>query len=358
MRQVLHVEVNNYDIEISDNRFDKLKSDLDEITARKKRLFVVSHKVYSLYKNILNLDDSELLVLPDGEKEKNIKNYINIIERAYALGLTRNDIMIALGGGVIGDITGYAAATYMRGIDYIQVPTTLLSMVDSSVGGKTAIDLPGGKNIIGAFYQPKAVFININFLKTLDKRELKSGLGEVLKYAFIEGSCEYENNVFLFEYLTLCCEKFYELDSVTLIRLIDYALKLKISVVEKDEKEAALRKVLNFGHTLAHALESITKYRKFKHGEAVIYGIYFAFNVAYKKGLIDYSYYRMSMDLLEKYGFLNVKQYKKYKTEELIKLMKKDKKAKLNQIIFMLPVEKKKVKEFAFSETDVIEFFK
>ena len=358
MKQLLHVEVNNYNIEISDNKLEKLKSDLDELTAGKKRLFVVSHKVYELYKDILFLEDSEILVLDDGEKEKNFKNYIKIIEKAYKLGLTRNDVMIALGGGVIGDITGFAASTYMRGIDYIQIPTTLLAMVDSSVGGKTAIDLADGKNIIGTFYQPKFVFININFLKTLNKKELLSGIGEIIKYAFIEESCGNEKSVFFFEYLTLCSDKFFELDSVTLIRLIDYSLRLKISVVNSDEKEAGLRKILNLGHTLAHALETITKYKKYTHGEAVVCGIYFALNTAFKMGLIDYSYYRMSVELLEKYGFKEINVRKKYNVKTLVQLMKKDKKATRDRIILILPCGKKKVKEISISESEILEFFK
>lgn len=355
MRQILHVEVNNYNIEISDNKFEKLKSDLDEYTFGKKRLFVVSKKVYQLYKNELSLNDDELLVLPDGEKEKNYKNYLKIIETAYEKGLTRYDVMIALGGGVVGDITGFAAATYMRGIDYIQVPTTLLSMVDSSVGGKTAIDIPGGKNIVGAFHQPKTVFININFLKTLKKRELISGLGEIIKYAFIEESCGYEKYLFLYEYLSLCSEKFFELDSVTLIRLIDYSLKLKIAVVEKDEKESSLRKVLNFGHTFGHALEEITKYKKFTHGEAVIYGIFFALDLAYKMQVISYAYYRLSVEFLEKYKFKNINWCKKFNKNVLIQLMKKDKKAKDNKIVFILPYNKKRVKEYKFSDKELME---
>ena len=356
MKQVLQVGVNNYNIEISDNNPERLKSDLDEYTEGKKRLFVVSKKVYALYNDVLQLPENEVLVLPDGEREKNYKNYLKIIETAYDKGFSRKDIFIALGGGVIGDITGFAAATYMRGIDYIQIPTTLLSMVDSSVGGKTAIDLPNGKNIIGAFYQPKAVFININFLKTLKHRELISGLGEVLKYAFIEESCEYSKPLFFFEYLTLCCEKFFELDSVTIIRIIDYSLKLKIAVVEKDEKESSLRKVLNFGHTLGHALEAVTKYKKFTHGEAVIYGMFFAINIAYKLGLINYSYYRMSIEFFEKYKLNDKKIYKKYSVEKILTLMKKDKKSADDKITMILPNDKKKVIEMSFTAKEMTDF--
>ena len=358
MRQVLHVDTNNYNIEISDNNFDKLKSDIDSYTSGKKRLFVVSKHVYELYKDFLNINPAELLLIPDGETEKNIKNYIKIQTKALEIGLTRYDVMIAVGGGVIGDLTGFAASTYMRGIEYIQIPTTLLAMVDSSVGGKTAIDITGGKNSIGTFHQPGAVFININFLKTLDKRQLMSGLGEVLKYAFIEESCEYEKSVFLFEFLTLCKEKFFELDSVTLIRMIDYSLKLKIAVVEKDEKESGLRKVLNFGHTLAHAIESATNYKKYTHGEAVVYGMFFALNLAFKKGLINYSYYRLSVELIENFGFKNISLKKIARPENLIKLMEHDKKATHNGLTLILPCAKKKVKGAVYTSEEIIEFLK
>ena len=358
MKQILNVNINNYKIEISDNKLEKLKSDIDELTAGKKRLIVISKKVHSLYKNYFSFNKDEILILPDGEKEKNYKNFIKIQEKAYQLGLTRQDMLIAIGGGVVGDITGFAASTFMRGIDYIQVPTTLLSMVDSSVGGKTAIDIKNGKNIIGTFYQPKAVFVNINFLKTLSSKELKSGLGEILKYAFIEDSCGYEKSIFFFEYLSLCYEKFYELEAVTLIRMIDYCLKLKIAVVEADEKEASLRKILNLGHTLAHALESITNYTRYTHGEAVIYGILFALNTAYKKGLITYSYYRLSMELLEKYNIKNISEYKKFSPKKIVDAMKKDKKSAANRIVLILPCAKKMVKEFSFSEQEVYELLK
>ena len=152
MRQILNVETGNYNITLSDECISKTIKNVFDLTSNQKRLFIVSKKVYKLYKKDFNISDSELLILPDGEKEKNFKNYQLILETLISRGLTRQDVIIAIGGGVIGDITGFAASTYMRGIDYIQVPTTLLSMVDSSVGGKTAIDMFDTKNIIGTFY--------------------------------------------------------------------------------------------------------------------------------------------------------------------------------------------------------------
>ena len=355
MRQTLHVEINNYDIIISDDKFSKLMEELLAFTNGQKRLFIVSKKVYKLYKEKLGLCNCEVLVLNDGEKEKNFKNYTKILETAEKKGLTRSDVMIALGGGAIGDITGFAAATYMRGIDFIQIPTTLLAMVDSSVGGKTAIDMNGVKNIVGAFYQPKRVFININFLKTLEKRQFMSGIGEVLKYAFIEDNCGYKHSLFFFEYLTLCCEKLLEQEPMTLMRVIEYCLHLKISVVNQDEKESGLRKILNLGHTYGHALESLGKYKKYLHGEAVVQGLFFIFNYAYAQGLISYSYYRLAIELLNKYGFKNLEH--KYNSSELLEVMKHDKKANQDKITFIIPCDKKKVKEIKLLTTEVFEMF-
>lgn len=354
MKQVLNVEINNYKITITDDDFSKTMEELNQITSAQKRLFVVSNKVFKLYSEVLGLNKDEVLVLPDGEKQKNFKNYIKILECAAQKGLTRKDVIIALGGGVIGDIAGFAASTYMRGIDYIQIPTTLLSMVDSSVGGKTAIDMKDVKNIVGTFYQPKSVFININFLKSLDKRQFQSGLGEVLKYAFIEENCNYSQPLYLFEYLTLCCDKLFEKEPMTLMRVIEYCLNLKIAVVNKDEKETGIRKVLNFGHTLGHALEVKGKYKKYTHGEAVAQGMFFVLNWAYKAEIITYSYYRLAVELLVKYGF---KEICIKDLAELIEIMKKDKKAADNKILFLIPCDKKKVKEVKFRPEEVLEMF-
>ena len=359
MKQILKVKISDekkYNIEISDESFEKLNREIAKITEGQKRLVVISKKVYDLYRDDLDFDEEEIFILKDGEREKNIKNYLKIIERAVQRGLTRKDVIIAAGGGVVGDLAGFAASTYMRGIDFIQIPTTLLSAVDSSVGGKTAIDLREAKNIIGSFYQPKAVFININFLETLDDRQYMSGLGEVLKYAFIEDNCEYGTPMYLFEFLTLGCDKILEKEPITIIRMIEYCLNLKIAVVNQDEKEGGLRKILNFGHTLAHALETITKYKKYTHGEAVVYGMFFIIQWAYEKQYITYSYYRLSMELLEKYGFEPLEI--KYPAEKLINIMKKDKKAEAGKITFIIPTDKKKVGEIQLAADEVEQMFK
>lgn len=357
MKQTLNVEVQNYKINISDDSFERLIADIDSIVAGRECLFVVSDKVFKLYANLLGLENKNVIVIKDGEKQKNIKTYLKIISKATELNMTRNSVFVAIGGGVIGDITGFVASTYMRGVDYIQVPTTLLSMVDSSVGGKTALDVNNLKNVIGTFYQPKEVFININFLKTLDKKQFKSGLGEVLKYAFIERSCNYSPELFLFEYLTLCKDRLFELEPITVIRVIEYCLKLKIAVVNADEKEAGLRKILNLGHTLGHALEVKGKFRKYTHGEAVVQGIFFVFGWAKRTEIISYSYYRLATELLEKFGFKEINLLKKFKSAELVEIMKNDKKATSEKITFIIPYDKKMVKDVKFRPEEVLEMF-
>lgn len=346
MKQILNVKIDEnkeYDIEISNEKIETLIKNVLEKTKKQQKVFVISEKVYKLYSEALNLYEEKIFILKDGEKEKNIKNYIKIMEFLALNNITRKDVIIAIGGGVVGDIVGFVASTYMRGIDFIQIPTTLLSAVDSSVGGKTAIDTNFGKNIIGSFYQPKAVYINIKFFNTLDKRQFMSGIAEVLKYAFIESSCQYEESLYLFELLTLAKDKIFAKEEISLFKIIENCLKLKISVVTKDEKENNLRRILNFGHTFGHTLEMMTKFKKYTHGEAVAYGMFFIIDWAYKNELITYTNYKVSIDLLEKYGFKRLK--KKYSSNTIISTIIKDKKAEKENILFIVPIDKKTVKE-------------
>lgn len=290
------------------------------------------------------------MVLKDGENQKNFKNYEKIINFALSKKLTREDSIIAVGGGVVGDISGFVASTYMRGINFIQVPTTLLACTDSSVGGKTAINSKFGKNLIGSFYQPKAVFINVNFLKTLDERQFKSGLGEVVKYSFIENNCNKNESNNLINFLTEYYKKILSKDILILIELIKMCVRLKISVIEQDEKENQLRKILNFGHTYAHAVETITNYRKYTHGECVVAGIKFALNIALKKNLVDKEYKFLCEDLLKKFEFKEIPTFDKNK---IIEIMTTDKKATDEHITFILPTGYASVEEFNFTKNEL-----
>jgi len=201
-----------------------------------------------------------IVTINEGEESKNFDSFKMLLEKLTEYGFTRTDCVVAVGGGVVGDLAGFAAATFMRGIDFYNIPTTVLSQVDSSIGGKTAIDFCGYKNIVGAFYPPKCVIIDSNTLKTLPERQISNGLSEALKMSLTSDRELFE----IFEK----CDIYENIDLI-----IEKALSIKKSVVEEDEKEAGLRKILNFGHTIAHAIESENKMQNLYHGECVAIGM-------------------------------------------------------------------------------------
>ena len=208
---------------------------------------------------------ADIIDFPAGEGAKNIGTAIAIVERLMKLGADRKSALVALGGGVVGDMTGFIASTFMRSIPYIQIPTTLMAQVDSSIGGKTAIDLPEGKNLLGTFYQPKGVFIDVKFLDTLPEEEMSSGLAEVIKYGVID-------NVEVFNFLERNIKAIKERDREVLEEMIENACRIKKAIVEIDEKELGIRRVLNFGHTIGHAIEAESNYT-ISHGAAVSLGM-------------------------------------------------------------------------------------
>ncbi|PJC85249.1 3-dehydroquinate synthase [Vibrio sp. HA2012] len=221
-----------------------------------------------------------VLELPDGEQHKNLTEFEKIMSYLIEGSYSRDVTLVALGGGVIGDLVGFAAACYQRGIDFIQVPTTLLSQVDSSVGGKTAVNHPLGKNMIGAFYQPKSVIIDTDCLGTLPEREFASGMAEVIKYGIIY---DYDFFVWLEEHM----EQLYALDQQALAYAIARCCSIKAEVVAQDEKESGIRALLNLGHTFGHAIEAELGYGNWLHGEAVSAGTAMAARTAQRQGLID-----------------------------------------------------------------------
>lgn len=349
IKKELAVEIsadNKYQIFINTEPVDNIENEVFKYTKANKILVVISKKVNKLYGKKLNFKNSIKFVLKDGEYQKNFKNYKKILDFALKNKLERKDAIVAIGGGVVGDIAGFVAATYLRGIDFIQIPTTLLACVDSSVGGKVAINTKFGKNLVGAFYQPKAVFCNMNFLKTLDERQFKTGLAEVLKYAFINNEYDF------FNYLLQNSGKILAREEETLVKIIETSLKIKAAVVSKDEKEKGLRRILNFGHTYAHALEKITNYKKYTHGEAVAIGMIFAINLAFKKGLINEEYKNEGLDLINKYGL--VKKMPKFSMKKIISLMQSDKKVEEGKIKFILPSSKGIVDCFAMTSEEII----
>ena len=219
-----------------------------------------------------------LLEIPDGEEYKSLAWAWHLYDRLLSARFDRKCALVALGGGVIGDLTGFVAATYMRGIPFVQVPTTLLSQVDSSVGGKTGVNHPLGKNMIGAFYQPRYVLADVATLNTLPQEEFLSGMAEVVKYGVIYDPA-------FFEFIETSREAILNKDPDTLCRMIKRSCEIKADVVGKDERESGLRAILNFGHTAGHAVESLTSYTGYRHGEAVAIGMVVAARLAHKSGL-------------------------------------------------------------------------
>lgn len=334
----------SYPIYIDNADLKDLKTKIDNETSGKKRLVIFSEKVYKLYGKTLGFKKDEIFVLKDGEDKKNLKNFSKIIEKMISLKLSRKSVVVAIGGGVVGDMAGFASAVYMRGIDFIQVPTTLLACVDSSVGGKTAIDMPKGKNYVGAFYQPKAVYINLNFLKTLDEKQYKSGFGEVIKYGFIEKSCNCSEYFDLIKILKENVENYKNRDNEFLKHVVEICLKLKSAVVEQDEKESGLRKILNLGHTFGHALEEETHYKRYTHGGAVVLGLMYIFKYALDNNLCDKNYYEESMALIKQYGYKQDK-YCFINKKNVLNYMKTDKKSSDNTVTFIAPTKYGEVSE-------------
>jgi 3-dehydroquinate synthase len=224
----------------------------------------------------ISATELHVVTVPDGEEYKNLATVETVLNELFTHKLDRKSLLIAFGGGVIGDMTGFTASLYQRGIDFIQIPTTLLSQVDASVGGKTGVNNSFGKNLIGAFYQPKAVYIDTDFLKTLPPREFSAGIAEIIKMAVMFDSS-------YFDYLSTVDFG----DKIALEKAIQRSVELKAWVVNQDEKEAGIRAVLNYGHTFAHVVENETEYKTYLHGEAVAIGIIMANELALELALIS-----------------------------------------------------------------------
>ena len=267
------------------------------------------------------------IILQHGEQAKSVQNFQKILNFLADNNFDRTDLIVAVGGGVVGDISGFVASSYLRGIQFIQIPTTLLAQVDSSVGGKTAINILSGKNLVGAFYNPKGVIIDTNVLHSLQNRQLKAGLAEVIKYAFIK------NNA-LFSLLKKYPKKILSKDHKIIEEIIFLSLQTKARIVTKDEKENGIRAILNFGHTFGHAIEAHGKYKKILHGEAVAKGMRIASKISYLENLISEKEYEEVIALLQKYEFdLSVDQYKYRELKPYIFRDKKIKAGKLNLIL-------------------------
>ena len=267
------------------------------------------------------------VTLPDGESHKTLATVARVLDVLVANRFARDCTVLALGGGVVGDMAGFAAACYQRGVAYVQVPTTLLAQVDSSVGGKTGVNHPGGKNLIGAFHQPSAVVADTETLKTLPLRELRAGLAEVIKYGLI---CDEE----LFTWLEQNMEKLLAHDAAELTYAIHRSCEIKAEIVGRDEREQGDRALLNLGHTFGHALESVTGYTKWLHGEAVGAGLLMAATMSCESGLMPTASVQRLRKLLERAGLPT--EARELSPDSVMEHMRIDKKVKSGRIRLVL----------------------
>jgi len=301
---------------------------LDEHRVGPRRFIVSNPKVWKLHgSRFAGVGDGDPILLSDGERFKNLQAVSRIYDALIRGGADRGSAIIAVGGGVIGDTAGFAAATFLRGITLVHVPTTLLAQVDSSIGGKTGVNHTLGKNLIGAFHQPRLVVVDPGFLNTLPRREFRSGLYEVVKYGAI-ASRE------LFERLAAHTKQVFARDAGILLPSIIDSCRIKADVVTKDEREGGLRRILNFGHTVGHALESVTRYRRFRHGEAIAYGMLAAADVAMRRGVLAHADREALAALIKALGALP--PINDLPTGEILDAVRRDKKVVNGRLHFVL----------------------
>lgn len=325
----------SYPIYIGTGIIQDLPGQLASLSLGQKVLVVTDSQVATLYgprvrELLANAGFSiNMVQIPAGETSKTLEQAAQLYDAAFSFGLDRTCAVLALGGGVVGDLTGFVAATYMRGVPFIQIPTTLLAQVDSSVGGKVAVNHPKGKNIIGAFYQPKLVHIDVSTLQTLNIRELRAGLAEVIKYGVIwDGE--------FFSWLEGNYPHLLNLEPEALAYAIETCCKIKAAVVEQDETEQGKRALLNYGHTVGHALETLSGYGSYLHGEAVAVGMVAAARLAVQRRLMKKEDYQRIKDLISKVG-LPTEIPPGTLPEEILPKIYQDKKAFQNKLVFILP---------------------
>ncbi len=332
IRHMINLKERSYPICITTN-FEELGKTVLSLRTGKKLIVVTDQNVDRFYSEecIKRFEESGFEVykhvLVAGEEHKTLDAVNGIYKKLVEYKLDRSSTLVALGGGVVGDVSGFAAATYMRGINFVQVPTTLLSQADSSVGGKTGVDFEGHKNAVGAFYQPKLVFINVNTIKTLPKREVSAGLAEVIKHGLImdEEYCEY---------LSYNAHKIFAFDENVLQYLAKRNVSIKGQVVEQDEKEDDLRAVLNLGHTIGHAIETAQNF-ELLHGECVAIGIVGAFKLSCYMDILPEAIVEQVRSMLVKLG-LPV-SLPGMDVERVFEQIFFDKKVKDNRLKFVLP---------------------
>ncbi|MEC4819216.1 MAG: 3-dehydroquinate synthase [Scytonema sp. PMC 1069.18] len=329
----------SYEIAIAPSGLDKLGEYMSNLQLGKKVLVVSNPMIFKHYgeRAIASLESAEFevatCILQPGERYKTLNSVQKIYDTALENRIERSSTMVALGGGVIGDMTGFAAATWLRGIHFVQVPTSLLSMVDASIGGKTGVNHPQGKNLIGAFHQPRLVLIDPEVIKTLPMREFRAGMAEVIKYGVIWDSQLFSE-----------MEESKRLDQMRYVKpellesILTRSCQAKADVVSKDEKEAGLRAILNYGHTIGHAVESLTGYRVVNHGEAVAIGMVAAGQIAVELQMWQKEETERQHALIQKTG-LPTQLPSGLDIDAIVESLQLDKKVKAGKVRFILPTQ-------------------
>jgi 3-dehydroquinate synthase len=318
-----------YTITLGDGVLDRLPKLLDDAGAPARRFLVSNALVWRLHgQRLARMAIADRILLPDGERFKQLPTVARVYDALIKAKADRASTIIALGGGVLGDTAGFAAATYLRGIALVQVPTTLLAQVDSAIGGKVGVNHALGKNLIGSFHQPHAVVVDTSVLATLPRREFRAGLYEVVKYGMTSSPK-------LFDRIGRERTAIFAKDPSVLTDVIAESCTIKADVVVADEKESGLRRILNFGHTAGHALEAVTKYRRFRHGEAVAYGMQVAATLAAQRGALADTDRKALADLIASLGPLP--PVADVSSAQIIEAVKRDKKVVAGTLHFVLP---------------------
>jgi 3-dehydroquinate synthase len=318
-----------YAINMEPGAAARLTALLDDARVPARRFIVSNPTVWRLHESTFaGVTAEEAILLPDGERFKNLQTVGRIYDALIRARADRASAVIAIGGGVLGDTAGFAAATYLRGIPVVQVPTTLLAQVDSSVGGKVGVNHTLGKNLIGAFHPPAAVVIDPTLLATLPRREFRAGLYEVIKYGVIASAS-------LFERVAATLPAIFNRDAEALMPIVAESCQIKAAIVEQDEHETGLRRTLNLGHTAGHALEAVTKYRRFRHGEAVAYGMLVAAEIAVARGAMPAGDRSALATLIAKMGPLPA--IADLPIDDILEAVTHDKKIVAGQLHYVLP---------------------
>ena len=302
-----------------------------QLRAASKPAVIVDSKVENLYKDLLTdicgSNDTVVVRLQPSEENKSLSKAEEILTFLLEKNVRRDSMLFAIGGGITGDLSGFVAAVFQRGINYVHVPTTLLAMVDSSVGGKVGVNHSLGKNMIGSFHQPVSIIMNTKFLETLPKDELICGLGEIVKYAVLRGER-------FFDFLEKNYMKMFNKDEKTLERIIKMSVETKKIYVERDAREAGIRAHLNLGHTVGHAIEAATKYNKFKHGEAVLIGLVAEAHIAMHMKLLRPTSFERILKIVRQVAR---QREDKLVLDDVLGHLKYDKKVKAGKVRFVLP---------------------